>query len=102
MPGKAEAAELLLMLSGAIKLPGIIDVVPYAVEAADYGGFRGHEGISHPDGEDGVLLAQRLACRNLTDLTATLLDLRIHIRSARLIARADIPSCKELEAAAHQ
>ena len=85
MPGKAEAAELLLMLSGAIKLPGIIDVVPYAVEASDDGCFRGHEGISHPDGEDRVLLSERLTCCNLTDLTATLLDFRIYIRSARLI-----------------
>ena len=35
--------------------------MPDAVEATDYGGFRGHEGVAHPYGEDGVLLTERLS-----------------------------------------
>lgn len=32
-----------------------------AVEAADDGGDRVEEGVTHPDGENGVLLAETLA-----------------------------------------
>ena len=39
--------------------------MPDAVEAADDGGFRGHEGIAKPDGEDCVLLSDGLPCCNL-------------------------------------
>lgn len=44
--------------------------MPDAVEAADDGGFRGHEGIAKPDGEDCVLLAHGLACGDFTDFPA--------------------------------
>ena len=47
------------------QLPGINDIVPDAVESAGYGYHRLEEGISHPDGEDGVLLTERLRCGDL-------------------------------------
>ena len=56
---------------GTIELPGVEDIVPDAVEAADDGGFWCHERIGHPDGEDGVLLTEGLTGRDLTDLLAT-------------------------------
>lgn len=35
--------------------------MPYAVEAADDGGLRSHEGIAHPYCKDGVFLAEGLS-----------------------------------------
>ena len=55
--------DLSASILGTIKLPGVVEIVPDAVEAADDGGFRGHECIAEPDGEDRVLLAERLSCR---------------------------------------
>ena len=42
------------------ELEGVVEVVPDAVEATDDGGLRGHEGVTHPDGENGILLAECL------------------------------------------
>ena len=38
------------------QLPGIIEIVPEAVEATSYGGDGIEEGVGHPDGEGRVLL----------------------------------------------
>ena len=52
-------------LSGAVallvELKGIDDVLPDAVQASGDGGHWRHIGISQPDQEAGVLLAERLA-----------------------------------------
>ena len=48
---------ILIGLRMAIKLPGIVDVMPDTVETAYDGCFGGHEGIAHPYGKDSVLLA---------------------------------------------
>ena len=55
---------------GTIELPGIEDVVPDAVEAADEGGFGSHEGVCHPDGEDCVLLTEGLTGSDFSDISA--------------------------------
>jgi len=56
-------SETASLIFSTVQLPRIVEVVPDAVEAADDGGFRGHEGITHPYREDGVLLAEGLSCR---------------------------------------
>ena len=55
--------DLSASILGMIKLPGIIEIMPNAVEAPYDGCFRSHEGIAHPYGKDCVLLSQRLARR---------------------------------------
>lgn len=45
----------------AIKLGGVDEVVPDAVEASYEGCDRGEECVSHPDGEHRVFLTERLA-----------------------------------------
>ena len=50
------AGMILILLGMAIKLPGIVEVMPDAVETADNCRFRGHESIPHPDGKDRILL----------------------------------------------
>ena len=42
----------------AIKLGGVDEVVPDAVEAPYEGCDRGEESVSHPDGEDRVFLTE--------------------------------------------
>ena len=44
-----------------VELKGIDDVLPDAVQASGDGGHWRHIGISQPDQEAGVLLAERLA-----------------------------------------
>ena len=44
------------------QLPGIIEIVPEAVEASHDGRFRGHKGVAHPDCKDCVLLPEGLSC----------------------------------------
>ena len=71
---RPERVEMILIgLGMAIKLPGIVEVMPDAVEAADNGSLGGHEGIPHPNGKDRVLLAKRLSGRNLSDFPGTCL-----------------------------
>ena len=76
--------------------------MPDAVEAADYGGFRGHEGVAHPNGEDGVLLTERLAGRNCADGLSPRLDFGRGIWTARLVTASDKASQDELQDAAYQ
>lgn len=57
----------------AIQLPGVVAVVPDAVEAADDRSLRSHEGVAQPDGEDCVLLPQRLSGSDLPHFPAPLL-----------------------------
>ena len=52
-----------LSLPFLVKLVGIYKVVPDAVETAYNGGDRIKEYQSHPDDEDGVLLAECLTSR---------------------------------------
>lgn len=47
-----------------VELPGVVDVVPDAVEATGQGRDRRHEGVAHPDDKDGVFLAKRLTTLN--------------------------------------
>ena len=42
------------------QLVGVVHVVPDAVETSGNTAQRIHEGVSAPDGEDGVLLAETL------------------------------------------
>ena len=56
-------SETASLIFSTVQLPRIVEVVPDAVKAADDGGFRGHECITHPYCEDGVLLSERLSCR---------------------------------------
>ena len=44
-----------------VELIGVEEIVPDAVETTHYGGNRGEEGVAHPYGEHGVLLAHRLS-----------------------------------------
>ena len=52
-----------LSLPFLVKLVGIYKVVPDAVETACNGGDRIEEYKSHPDDEDGILLAECLTSR---------------------------------------
>ena len=52
-----------LSLSLLVKLGGIYEVVPNAVETAYNGGDGIEEYKSHPYDEDGILLAESLTCR---------------------------------------
>ena len=52
-----------LSLSLLVKLVGIYEIMPDTVESADNGGDRIEEYKSHPDDEDGVLLAECLTSR---------------------------------------
>ena len=81
--------------------------MPDAVKASDDGGFRGHERITEPDGEDRVLLAEGLAGSDRTDLAAPLLrhpdrgTLTLASgNAARAIAASDKTSRRKLEDAA--
>ena len=76
--------------------------MPDAVETTDYGGFRGHEGVAHPYGEDGVLLTERLAGRNRADSLSPRLDLGRGIGSVRLVPASDKASHDKLQDAAYQ
>ena len=52
-----------LSLPFLVKLVGIYEVVPDAIETAYDGCDRIEEYKSHPDDEDGILLAESLTCR---------------------------------------
>ena len=54
---------LELSLPLLVKLVGIYEIMPDAVESTDNGGYWIKENQSHPDDEDGVLLAESLTCR---------------------------------------
>ena len=56
------------------KLPRVVEVMPYAVESADYRSLGSHESITHPYGEYGVLLSQSLTGCNRTDRLPSLLN----------------------------
>ena len=97
---RPERADMILIgLGMAIKLPGIVEVMPDAVEAADNGSLGGHEGIPHPNGKDRVLLAKRLSGRNLPQLASALLHPGCGI-SFRPVPASHKTSCRELEDAA--
>lgn len=52
-------------LSGMfLQLPGVVEVVPDTIEAADNGCHRSKERIAYPDYENGVFLADSLTGRN--------------------------------------
>ena len=52
------------VLALLVELPAVKDVVPYAVETTGDGAHGGEEGVAHPDGKHGVLLAQTLSGGN--------------------------------------
>ena len=54
-----------------VELKGIDDVLPDAVQASGDGGHWRHIGISQPDQEAGVLLAERLAGGDLVRPSGT-------------------------------
>ena len=70
-------------LAAAVELPGVEAVVPDGVETAGDGRDRVHESVTHPDLEDGILLAEGLAGAD-----------------AAAVARPDGPAGPELEDAA--
>lgn len=45
----------------SVELPGVDHVVPDAIESAGYGSDGGKEGVTHPNGEHGVFLAEGLS-----------------------------------------
>ena len=75
-----------------MNLPGIVDVVPDAVEASDYGCLRGEEGVSHPDCKYRIFLAYCLAgCDAVVAVTGNV-----------AVTVTDFVACPELENAAEQ
>lgn len=54
-----------------VQLPGIIDIVPDAVESARNADCRRQKGVSHPDCKDSVFLSKCLRGRNLAAVAAT-------------------------------
>ena len=52
-----------LSLSLLVKLVGIYEIMPDAVESADNGGDWIKENQSHPDDKDGIFLSECLTCR---------------------------------------
>ena len=64
---KAESS----LMAGTTQLPGIVEIVPDAVETSDNGSFGSQEGVSHPYCKDRVLLTERLTGRHLSDLSGT-------------------------------
>ena len=85
--------------------------MPYAVKASDNRCFRGHEGIGHPYGEDGILLSKRLSCSDFTGCLHRCpiksgMTIRRHCRLrpaiSRSIATSDETSHGELEHTAHK
>ncbi len=74
-----------LLLPNFSQLPSVEKIVPNAVEPAGYGGERVEEGVGHPDGENGVLLSERLLGSNFTSG-----------------AHTDFPADEELQSTAKQ
>ena len=98
---RPERADMILIgLGMAIKLPGIVEVMPDAVEAADNGSLGGHEGIPHPNGKDRVLLAEGLTGSDLANFLAPLFSLRAV--ASRTVPAAYKPPGGELEDTAYQ
>ena len=61
--GKNRRIYVELSLSLLVKLVGIYKIMPDAIESADNGGNGIKEYQSHPDDENGILLAECLTCR---------------------------------------
>ena len=52
-----------LSLSLLVKLVGIYEIMPDAIESTDNGGYWIKENQSHPDDENGIFLTECLTCR---------------------------------------
>ena len=59
---KNRRIRLELSLSLLVKLVGIYEIMPDAIETADNGGDRIKEYQSHPDDENGIFLTECLTC----------------------------------------
>ena len=94
-----------LSLPFLVKLVGIYKVVPDAIETAYNGGDRIEEYKSHPDDEDGILLAESLTCcygRTLYWVNIFAFVLTFRLRFGGLLPTlADCSSERELYYAAY-
>ena len=86
---------------GAIELPGVVDVVPDAVESSHDCGFRCHECIGKPDCKDGVLLSEGLSGCDLAHFLASFFDFRGNA-SAWTVSASDVSAHEELERATYE
>ena len=55
---------IISIFTGFSQLPGVVQIVPDAIESSRKRGDRIEESISQPDCKDGVFLAERLPCRD--------------------------------------
>lgn len=86
----------------AVKLVGVYYVVPDAVEAAYYRSDGGEEGVSHPDGEYGVLLSECLTGGYGVVVSVADLSAEPELKSATKERDDDEPKLgRELEVSMH-
>ena len=83
-----------------IELPGIIYIMPYAVQASYDRRFRGHERIAQPYGEDSILLSDSLTGSDFPDFLSPLFNSLA--AGTGTVATSDKPSRSKLESTAYQ